>query len=307
MRSRSLSTVLLLIAILIWGVAYVVTKSGLSELPPMLFALLRYGVASLILVPLALARGGLARLPRPVPWKTLVLMALSGIALYYTLFNLALTYTTASQTALIQSSFPAVMAIMAVLWLHERLTRRRMLGIVLAVVGVALIVARTQPDASARDPLLGNVLTFATVLLWSAYTMLAKRVANADPIAVTAIVALLGTVMLIPGAVIENANEPLPSISAAGWLPILYLGALASAASYLLYTRALRDLDASLVGTFVNLSPVIGVISGVVFLGESIAPLAIVGGALVLAGVWISSVRSEYPDATTKAAAHDRG
>jgi drug/metabolite transporter (DMT)-like permease len=305
-RSRSLSTVLLLIAVVIWGVAYVVTKSGLSELPPMLFALLRYCVASLLLVPLALARGGLAKLPRPIPWKTLLLMALTGIALYYILFNLALTYTTASQTALIQSSFPAVMAIMAVLWLHERLSRRRILGILLAVVGVALIVARTQPDASARDPVLGNGLTFATVLLWSAYTILAKRVANADPIAVTAIVALLGTIMLIPAAVIENANEPLPSISAEGWLPIIYLGALASAASYLLYMRALRDLDASLAGTFVNLSPVIGVISGVVFLGESITSLAIVGGGLVLAGVWISSVQSQSPDATAKGAAQEQ-
>src|SRR5688572_21098680 len=173
MRGRPLSIILILIAVLIWGIAYVVTKSGLSELPPMLFALLRYCVASLLLVPLALARGGLAKLPKPVPWKTLLLMALNGIALYYILFNLALTYTTASQTALIQSAFPAIMAIMAVIWLHERLTRRRILGIVLAVAGVVLIVARTQPGASARDPLIGNALAFATVLLWSAYTILA--------------------------------------------------------------------------------------------------------------------------------------
>ena len=292
MRSRSLSIILLLIAILIWGGAYVVTKSGLSELPPMLFALLRYCVASLLLVPLALARGGLSKLPRPIPWRTLLLMALTGIALYYIVFNVALTYTTASQTALIQSSFPATMAIMAVLWLHERLTRRRILGIVLAVAGVVLIVARTEPDASAGDPLLGNALAFGSVLLWSAYTILAKRIANADPVAVTAIVALLGTVMLLPAALIENANAPWPSISTEGWLRIIYLGVFASAAAYLLYTRALRDIDASLAGTLINLSPVIGVISGVVFLGETVTPLAIVGGTMVLAGVWISSARS---------------
>jgi drug/metabolite transporter (DMT)-like permease len=284
--------ILLLIAVLIWGGAYVVTKSGLSELPPMLFALLRYCVASLLLVPLGLARGGLAKLPRPVPWKTLLLMALNGIALYYTFFNVALTYTTASQTALIQSSFPATMAIVAVFWLHERLTGRRILGIVLAVAGVLLIVARTEPGASARDPLVGNALAFGSVLLWSAYTILAKRISDADPIVVTAIVSILGTVMLIPPALVESVNAPMPSISAEGWLKIIYLGVFASAVSYLLYTRALRDIDASLAGTFINLSPVIGVISGVVFLGETITPLAILGGAMVLAGVWISSARS---------------
>jgi drug/metabolite transporter (DMT)-like permease len=292
MRGRPLSIILLLIAIVIWGAAYVVTKSGLSELPPMLFALLRYCVGSLLLVPLALARGGLAKLPRPVPWKALVLMALSGVALYYFLFNLALSYTTASQTALIQSSFPAIMAVMAVLWLHERLTRRRILGIALAVAGVVLIVARSEPDASARDPLVGNALAFASVLVWSTYTILAKRVANADAIAVTAIVSLLGTVMLIPAALVENGNVPMRSISIEGWMKIAYLGAFASAVSYLLYNRALRDIDASLAGTFINLSPVIGVMGGVVFLGESIGPVAILGGAMVLAGVWTSSVRS---------------
>jgi drug/metabolite transporter (DMT)-like permease len=291
MRARSLAYVLLLIAILIWGFAYVVTKSGLDAVPPMMFALLRYAVASLLLVPVALARGGLARLPQPVPWRTLILMAIVGVTLYYVLFNLALAYTSASQTALIQSAFPAIVAILAVFWLHERVTRQRFAGIGLAIAGVALIVT-TQDDAAASNPLLGNALAFASVLSWSVYTILAKRISNADPIAVTAVIALMGTVMLVPVALLENANVSLTAIPRDGWLAILYLGGLASAASYLLYSRALRDIDASLVGTYINLSPVIGVVSGVLVLGESITTLAIVGGVLVLAGVWLSSRKS---------------
>ena len=292
MSTRSISIALLLIAILIWGCAYVVTKGGLSELPPMMFALLRYAVASVVLVPLALARGGLAKLPQPVPWKTLILMAISGVTLYYFLFNGALFYTTASQVALIQSAFPAIVAMMAVLWLRERLSRRRIVGIALAVAGVVLIVARSEADASARDPVLGNVLAFASVLMWSVYTMLAKRLAKADATAVTTVVSVLGTIMLIPVALLEKGNTSIASISIDGWLRIAYLGALASAAAYLLYNRALRDIDASLAGTFVNLSTVLGVIAGVIFLDESVKPLAILGGGLVLAGVWISSRNS---------------
>lgn len=288
MRGRPLAYVLLLLAILIWGFAYVVTKSGLDAVPPMMFALLRYTVASLLLVPLALARGGLSRLPRPAPWKTLLLMAIAGVTLYYILFNLALAYTSASQTALIQSAFPAIVAVMAVVWLRERVTRQRVAGIGLAIVGVVLIVA-TQADATARDPLLGNALAFASVLSWSTYTILAKRVSNADPIAVTAVITLIGTVMLVPVALIENADVSLSAIPRDGWLAIIYLGGLASAAGYLLYSRALRDIDASLVGAFINLSPVIGVVSGVLVLGEALTTTAILGGMLVLAGVWLSS------------------
>lgn len=289
MRGRGLSVVLLLVAVLVWGSTYVVTKNGLDDLPPMQFALLRYCVASLILVPLAFARGGLARLERPIPWGTLVLMGLMGVGLYYTLFNLALSYTTASQVALIQSAFPAMTALLAVLLLRERLDVRRIVGIVLAIGGVALIVARADPGASARDPLLGNLLTFGSVVVWSTYTILAKRVSNADPIAVTAIITLVGTIMLGPAALIENNWRP---ITRDALIAVVYLGAFASAGSYLLYNRSLRDLDATLVGIFINLSPVIGVATGVLFLREPITGLAIVGGALVLAGVWIATVRS---------------
>jgi drug/metabolite transporter (DMT)-like permease len=160
---------------------------------------------------------------------------------------------------------------------------------VLAIAGVVLIVARTDATASSSSPLLGNALGVASVLSWGAYTILAKRMSNADPIAVTAVVSLIGTLMLVPAALIENANVSIASIPAEGWLPIIYLGALASAASYLLYMRALRDIDASLVGTYVNLSPVIGVVSGVIVLGERITTTAIVGGVMVLLGLWISS------------------
>ncbi|MGQ0714138.1 MAG: DMT family transporter [Gemmatimonadaceae bacterium] len=291
-KGQTVSFVALFVAIFIWGFAYVVTKSGLSAVPPMLFALLRYSVASLLLVPLALARGGLGRLPHPIPWKTLVLMALTGVGVYYILFNLSLSYTTASQTALIQSSFPAVVAIMAVVWLRERVTRRRMTGIALAVIGVVLIVASTPTDATARDPLLGSTLAFASVLSWGAYTILAKRMATADPIAVTATISLIGMILLVPAVLVEGARISLSSIPASGWVPILYLGALASAASYLLYMRALREIDASLVGAFINLSPVIGVVAGVVVLGEAITGPSILGGVMVLAGVWMSSRQS---------------
>lgn len=283
--------VFLLIAIVIWGGAYVVTKAGLDAVPPMWLALLRYVVASVLLVPLALARGGLARLPRPIPWRTLVLMALSGVGLYYVLFNLGISYTTASQSALIQSSIPVVTAIMAVLWLGERLSAQRVAGIVLAVAGVALIVARTPASGTGSNPALGNTLTIASVFSWGVYTMFAKRIANADPLAVTTLVSVIGTVMLIPAALVETTDISLASISTKGWLAVAFLGVFPSAVAYLLFNRALRDIDASVVGTLMNLTPVIGVLSGVIVLGETVTTTAIAGGVIVLAGVFVSMRR----------------
>lgn len=288
-RGRPLSIFLLVLTMLWWGSTFVVTKGGLDEVPPLRFALLRFAVASLLLVAAALARGGLGRLPRPAPWGTLTLMALSGIAFYYVAFNLALTYTSASQGALVQSSGPAVTAIAAVWLLGERITRRRLLGIALAIAGVLLVVARGTADANAPAPLPGNLLMFGTVVLWGIYTALAKRLANADPAVVLAIVSSLGTLLLIPPALVEAMRTPIAPISPESWLRIIYLGAFPSAAGFLLYSRALRDVDAAYAGVFINLIPVIGVISGVVLLGDSVSPIALFGGLLVLAGIWISS------------------
>ena len=287
---RALSTVLLVITMLIWGSTYVVTKTGLDELPPMLFALVRFSVASACLVPLALLRGGVAAMARPRPWGTLALMGFTGVGLYYVSFNLALVYTNASQGSLVQSSLPVVTAGMAMVWLHEWVSRRRLLGIGLAIAGVLLIVVRSQPEASARSPLLGNVLMLGTVLSWGVYTMLAKRTAGLDSTVVVAAITVIGTVMLLPAALVEAVvRGGVPSISTASWLRIVYLGALPSAGCFVLYSRALRDLDASQVGTYINLVPLVGVLSGVLVLGEEVTPLAVLGGALVLLGVWLSS------------------
>jgi drug/metabolite transporter (DMT)-like permease len=288
-RRRTLSLLLLVVVMVVWGGTYVVTKGGLDELPPMLFALLRFCVASVFLLPIVLVRHGRAGRSDPLPWGTLLLMALTGVALYYVAFNLALSYTSASQGALVQSSIPAVTAVMAALWLGERISTRRQLGLGLAVAGVVLIVMRGRPEPTARAPLLGNLLMFGSVLIWGAYTVLAKRIADRDALTVTAGVSALGAVLLVPAAAAEGTLLAWPSISLGAWLRIVYLGAGASAAGYVLYNRALRDLEASQVGAFINLAPVIGVVSGVVLLGETITPLAVLGGALVLGGLWMSA------------------
>jgi drug/metabolite transporter (DMT)-like permease len=79
---------------------------------------------------------------------------------------------------------------------------------------------------------------------------------------------------------------------------LLYLGFIASGMAYLLYNASLRHLDASEVGVYTNLIPIVGVLTGVIVLGEPLSTRAIIGGLVVMAGVWITS-RSERPVAVT--------
>ena len=283
---------------LLWGSTFVVTKAALEGLPPVLFAFARTSVAAVCLLLLAVFKRQW-RLPRDTPRGMLVTMAVFGIAIYYTAFNLGLRYTSAAQAALVQSSLPAVTTAFAMLFLREQVKARGALGILLAVGGVVMIFAQSAPSATASRPILGNLIMFCGVIAWSAYTVLARRLAGIEPLTVVSWVTTMGAAALGVGAVIEwrmSTGGGLHvgtggglHLTGGGWTAILYLGLLPSALSFVLYSQALRHLRAAQVAVFINLVPVVGVLAGVVFLGDALSSTALLGGGLVLAGVWLST------------------
>jgi drug/metabolite transporter (DMT)-like permease len=129
------------------------------------------------------------------------------------------------------------------------------------------------------------------VIAWVVYTVAAKRLAAADQIVLITVVSALGALMLLPFAAVGLLQSPRPMPSFQASLGIAYLGVVASAAAYLVYNLALRELDASLVGVLSNLDPIVGVATAVVFLGESLNTGQMGGGALALLGMWLASSR----------------
>jgi drug/metabolite transporter (DMT)-like permease len=289
MANRALALFLIVALMIVWATTYIATKVVMDQTPPLLLALLRFLCAIVILMPLALLRGGFKKLPRPLPIGSLIIMSVCGFVLYYVGFNYALVYTSASQGALVQALLPAGIAIAAALYLRERPSPQRLLGIALSIGGVALVVLFGKSDTAARDPVLGALLMLTTVITWSVYTVLAKRFAQADQIVVTTFTMAIGIVLLLPLVLLEMHGRAWPQLSGADWANIAYLGVVASGAAYIVYSRALRDLDASTVGVYINLVPIIGVITAVLFLGESLNPWQIAGAVIAVAGMWLSS------------------
>jgi drug/metabolite transporter (DMT)-like permease len=282
---------------IVWGSTYVVTKATVREIPPLTLAVLRNLIAAGVLVPLAIGRGGLLGLPRPFPVRSLVTMGLTGIAILTVGFNYGLVFGSASQGALIYALGPAAVAIAAVLGLGERLSRRRIAGVLLSVVGAVLVVVSGETDRATPHPLIGALCMLAGVVAWAYYTVVAKRLAGADQIVVIAWVSLIGMAMLLPLAAMELLRNPLPQPTLAAWVGAVFLGALASAGAYVVYSRALRDLDASLVGAYFTLDPIIGVVTAVLFLGEVLRGGQVVGAIVAIVGMWLaasgSSLRGE--------------
>ena len=283
----------LILVMFVWGSTYVVTKAAVRDIPPLTLAVLRYLIAVIVLVPIAMTRGGLMRLPRPLPMAPLVWMALTGIAILTVGFNYGLVYGSASQGALVYALSPAAVAIAAVLGLQEALSRRRITGIVLSVVGTALVVASGERGGAAPHPLLGAFCMLAGIIAWAYYTVIAKRLAHADQVVVIAWVSMIGMAMLLPFAAVELLHSPMPRPTLEGWLGTLFLGAVASAIAYVVYNLVLRELDASLVGAYFTLDPIVGVTTAIVFLGEVLRGGQVVGGVIALVGMWLAASSPE--------------
>jgi drug/metabolite transporter (DMT)-like permease len=290
---RTFAIACLVTVMIIWGSTFVVTKAAARDIPPLTLAALRFLIAAIVLIPLALHRGGIRRLPQPIAWRALILMALTGIAAFAIAFNYALVYGSAAQGALIYALVPAAVALAAVGFLKERLSKQRVFGIVLSIIGVVLVASGGESSLAAPRPLLGALWMLAAVVVWTAYTVLAKQLAHADHIVTIAVISLLGAAMLVPAAAIELAAAPTFSPSIGAWGGALFLGVAASALAYIAYGYALRELDASVVGVYTNLDPIVGVVTAVLFLGETLYTGQIFGGLVAFFGMWLASRESE--------------
>ena len=143
--------------------------------------------------------------------------------------------------------------------------------------------------ATAPHPLLAAIAMLIVVIAWAIYTVVAKQVAGGDQLIVMTWIMGTGSLILLPFAGWELARDGWPGVSTAGWLGVLFLGVVASGLAYLVYSWALRYLEASVVGVLSNFDPIVGVLSAVLFLGEVLGPWQIVGGVAALGGMGLAS------------------
>ncbi|MCC7352448.1 MAG: EamA family transporter [Anaerolineae bacterium] len=289
-RKRYLAVLALLLTVTIWGTTFAVTKVALREVQPFTLTLLRFLLGCMALAPLAWAEQ--RRHKRKIAGRRLALAGLIGGGLYLAAQNLGLAYTTASKGSLILASIPALTGFLAALWLQEKMGYARLVGIGASVLGVAVIVL-VDRAASWGGTLLGDLLLVGAAISWAVYSILSKELEReASPVILSAATVSLGAVFILPFAGYEALVQPLALPSLDGWLAIGYLGLVASTVPILLWNYALRRMDASEAAVYVNLVPVVGVGTAVLWLHEAVTPAQVLGGLLVLAGVWAAGRRA---------------
>lgn len=277
-----------LTAVFIWGFTFVPAKLALAEMGPFTLAVLRFLLALAIVLPATRLLPPEARV-RGLSWGTLALLGCTGVTLFFGLQNLGLARTSATEAGLITGAVPAVTAALSVALLRERITRLRLLGIVASLTGVAVVVLASNGREGAGT-LQGNLLMMGAVFAWAFYTIINKRIGGRMPESVLLAYAMvLGTLFLLPAAAVEIAVVGFGPVSPVGWLSLLFLGLGGSGAAFYCWNAALRRLDASSAITYINLVPVVTVVSAALMLGERPAAAQLLGGALVVLGVYLAS------------------
>jgi drug/metabolite transporter (DMT)-like permease len=291
-RRRWLAAAALLVVAVVMGLTFLATKLALVSVHPFTLALLRFLVASAVLAPTHAILKRAAPVPKRLPWPTLALLGLTGVTLFFVFQNLGLVYTTASATSLILATTPALTAALSIALLREPMSLLRGLGIVVSVSGAAIIALSSAASGSASNPLLGDLLVFGAALSWTVYTVAGKRISlDVPPLTVITYGIFLGTALLVPFAAYECIRYGLPVLDGGAVFAILYLGIAASALAFFLFNFALVHVEASTAPIYLNLSPVVAVAGAVIFLGESFQPIELLGGFLIIAGVYVAERR----------------
>ncbi len=251
---------------------------------------LRLFLASLCLIPFI---GKLV--PRKLQkgdWKILGAMVLFQPCLYFLFESRALIYTTSSQAAIVSACLPLMVAVAAWIFLSEAINIKTIVGLVLSITGVALLTLFQSQGIAAPNPVLGNLLELGAMVSACGYMILVKQLSSRfNTWTLTAMQVIGGTLFFLPG---------LPSVFAADpaiWSPklillLLFLGPCVSLGAFGLYNQGIRAISISRASICINLIPVIAIILGWVFLGETLNLKQGIAAGIVIFGVVLSNHKS---------------
>ena len=298
--SRTGAFLLLALANLFWSGNWIAGRALRDDFEPASLNFWRWTVATLVLAPFALPglRAKLPLLRRHA--GILLLLALSGVALFQTLVYLGLRSTTAVNAVLLNSSMPLFMLLCSWAIERERASRLQIAGMLISLAGIAVILSRGDAQALLRLQLhAGDAWILLAMPVWGIYSVLLKR----RPAALGAleflfVISLGGTLMLAPFAAVQTLQGPLQMPGTAQVLGVLYMGLAASVFAFICWNRGVAVVGANAAGFTVHLLPAFGTVLAILFLGESFAGFHAAGIATILAGVLLAT--GSTPNAVSK-------
>ncbi|WP_428235431.1 DMT family transporter [Gracilimonas sp.] len=282
---------LILVAI-IWALNFSIVKVSLREMDPYSFNALRFIFATALLWYVARKRGHSLKVKKEHFWK-LVGIGIVGNLFYQLFFIIGVNYTYAANAAVMLGTIPIWVALLSQFFTDEKLTLLKGLGVLFAFAGVTFIIMGGQDTLSFEsETFLGNIITLVAAVCWATYTILSRKyLAIYSPIQYSAFMSVVGLIALLivglPFLIKLNWSE----ISYIGYGGIFYSGALSIGLAYIIWNNGVKMIGAVRTAAYQNLVPVLGLIFGLVLLGEELSVLQYIGAGLVITGIVLARLK----------------
>jgi drug/metabolite transporter (DMT)-like permease len=272
----------------LWGASFLFMRISTVEFGPVATAAVRVSIASVFLMPILLYKGLGSQLRQH--WKRVFFVGLLNSGIPFACYAFALLSITTGLSSLLNATVPMFGALVAWVWLRDRPTLSRTLGLVIGFAGVAMLAwdkASFKPDASGVAPgwaVLACLLACVCYALAASFT---RRYLSELPPLVTATGSQIGAALglALPALWLWPTQMPGPS----AWLALLAVGILCTGVAYVLYFRIIGNAGPARALSVTYLVPVFAVLYGLLFLGETVTPWMLICAAVIIVGTAMST------------------
>jgi len=276
-------------AVVVWGASFIATKVALGDISPITIVWLRFTMGVVILGFAVAIRRQFA-LPNKTEWGYFALLGFLGITLHQWLQSNGLITSEASTTAWIVATTPVFMALLGWLVLKEGLGWVKVFGILLAFMGVLIVVSDGDITSISigKFGAPGDVLILVSALNWAVFSTLSRRGLKSHPASLMMFYVMsLGWIFTSLLFIPSGGMSEIPRLTLNGWIGILFLGIFCSGLAYIAWYDALQALSAAQTGVFLYIEPLVAVVVAALVLAEPVTWASLLGGAVILMGVWL--------------------
>jgi drug/metabolite transporter (DMT)-like permease len=279
-----------LIAQAVWGLNTVALKYTVGQLDPYITGFLRAALAGLLLVVILHRREGSLGVPRHL-WPRLVLVGVVGMGFNMMLWQIGLSRTSATNAVLLTNASPIFALALAVGIGQEKLVRRRVAGMLVALLGAGLVVG-TDGFRLTSESSVGNLMALGAVFCWAAYNVFGVPLLRSiSPLRVTTWAMLIAAATMLVFSPLGVRQWDVSHVDAIAWSGVIYGVVLGTVCGTTLWSRALQTIGATATMVYSYLSPILAIGFAALLLGERIQAIQILGATFVIAGVTLSQGR----------------
>jgi drug/metabolite transporter (DMT)-like permease len=278
---RMINLALIVILLLFWGLAFVAIKISLDYISPVTLTFLRFLVSSAGFALFFIINRSsipLTIIPR------IAILGLVGFTIYHLSLNLGETQTSSGAASLVIATAPSFIALFSNIILKEKITFPRATGIMISFFGLVIVL---MPSLQITENPLHALAILPAPLSAAIYTVLGKKLLRkSEPVILTGYAQFFGLLFLVP-LLSHSTFEEASSLSLGGWFPILFLGICSTVIAYTIWYKLLKVAEATTIGSYSYIISLVAILSGYIILDEPFTLRLVVGGLLVIFGVYL--------------------